>query len=63
MRRKRGKLVRMRAEGKSRQLGDLFSSTLGKFRMSVQTRSHRRAADCKIVESVEHLLEAPDVAL
>src|SRR5271169_5945322 len=60
--RKRGELVAMRAEGKSRKLGNLLSSPLGKFGMSVQPSSDSSAADRKIVKSLEHLLEPLDVA-
>ena len=49
VRRKRRELVGMRAEGKSRQLGDLLRGAFGKFRMRVQPRAHRRAADRQIV--------------
>ena len=63
VRRKRGELVGMRAEGKPREFGDLLGRALREFGMRVQPRAHRSSADGEVVESVEHLLQALDVAL
>src|ERR1700733_6543251 len=63
MRRKRSELVAMRAEGKSRQFGNLLSSTFRKFRMSVQPSPDSSSADGKIVKSLEHLLQPLNVAV
>ena len=53
----------MRAEGKSRQFGDLFGGALGKFRMRVQPRAYRGPADRQIVKSIQRLLQSFDVAI
>ena len=63
VRRKRGELVAVRAEGKSGQFGDLLGGALGEFRMRVQSGADGRSADGQIVEAVQHLLQALDVAL
>src|SRR5208282_4798446 len=63
VRRKRGKLIRMRAEGKSRKFSDLLSRALGKFRMRIQPRAHRRPANSQIVKPLQHLLQPLDVAV
>ena len=60
---KRRELVGMRAEGQSRQLGDLLGGTLGEFRMRIQSGAHGGSADGEIVEAIEHLFKALDVAL
>ena len=56
-------LLRMRAEGKSGEFGDLLRGALGKFGMRVQPGADRGSADGQIVKPVEHLLQALDVAL
>src|SRR6266550_8599465 len=53
----------MRAEGKSREFGNFPGGTFREFRRRVQPCTDRRAADGKLVESVEHLLQALDIAL
>ena len=63
VRRERGELVAVRAEGKSGEFGDLLGCALGKFRMRVQPGAYGGSADRQIVESFERLLQALDVAL
>ena len=56
-------LLPMRAEGQSGEFRDLLGGALGEFGMRVQAGADGGAADGQIVESVEHLFEALDVAL
>ncbi len=63
VRRKRGELIGMRAEGKSGQFGNLFRGALGKFRMRIQPRADRGSANREIVKSIENLLQSLDVAI
>ena len=53
----------MRAEGKPGKFSDLLGGTLGKFRMCVQACAHGGSTNSKVVEAVEHLLQALDVAI
>src|SRR4029077_17433660 len=58
-----GKLVAVRAEGKSGEFGDLFGRTLGELGMRIETGSYSGSADCQIVKTLKGLLQALDVAL
>ncbi len=57
-----GEFVAVGAEGKRGEFGDFFGGTLGEFGMGVETCAYGRAADGEIVEAVENLFQALDVA-
>src|SRR5207244_13165606 len=63
MRRKRGKFVGMRAEGKLRQLRDFLGGALGEFGRGVQSRAYRRSSYGQIVKTIQRLLQAVQIAL
>src|SRR6185437_10204466 len=60
---KRGKFIRVRAKRKVGDIGDLFRSSLGKFRMSIEASTDSGAAEGQIVKLIEHLLKAHNIAL
>jgi hypothetical protein len=57
-----GEFVGMRAEGKSGEFGDFLCRAFGKFGMRIQSGADSGSANGEVVESVEHLFEALDVA-
>src|SRR5262249_19548904 len=59
----RRKLVGMRSEGKSGQLGDFLRATFGKFGMRIEPRTDRRSTDGKLIQPIENLLKPFDVTI
>ena len=59
---KRGELIGMRTKRQMGQLGNFARGALGEFGMRVEAGAHGGAANGQIVEAVERLFEARDVA-
>ena len=53
----------MGTEGKPSEFGNFLRSPFREFGMRVQPRADRGSANGEIVESIEHLLQALDIAL
>src|ERR1039457_5025541 len=63
MRRKRGELVAMRAEGKSGKFRDFLRRALGEFGMGLESCAHRGSANGEVVETLKNLLQTSDITI
>ena len=63
VRAERGEFIGMRAEWQAGKFSDFFRGALGKFGMRVEAGADRRAANRKIVESIERDRDARAVAI
>ena len=58
-----GKLVAVRSEGKPRKFANFLCGALREFGMRIQPRADRGSADGEVIQSIQNLLQALDVAL